>query len=105
MADDGVKGEGGVELEVPVTGGGGDKAGVSWVKCWLILAENGEVSVGESRKYVRLTLASGSRFCMADSDRLEACKVPTKAKIEGSSASFVLQTCSVFSILSTCSAF
>ena len=24
MADDGVKGEGGVELEVPVTGGGGD---------------------------------------------------------------------------------
>ena len=33
MADDGVKGEGGVELEVPVTGGGGDKAEVSRVKC------------------------------------------------------------------------
>ena len=33
MTDDGVKGEGGVELEVPVTGGGGDKAGVNRVKC------------------------------------------------------------------------
>ena len=47
--------------------------------------------MGESRKYVRLTLASGSRFGMGDSDGLEACKAPTEA-------SFVLQTCSAFSI-------
>ena len=54
MADDGVKGEGGVEFEVQVTGGGGDKAGVSRVKCWLILAEYGEVFVGESRNNIVL---------------------------------------------------
>ena len=61
MADDGV-GEGEVELEVAVAGGGGDKAGVSRVKVWLILAENGEVCVGECRKYLRLTLASSSKI-------------------------------------------
>ena len=37
--------------------------------------------MGESRKYLRLTLASGSRFGMGDWDRLESCKVPTEAKL------------------------
>ena len=39
-----------------------DKAGVGRVKCLL-------------------TLASDSRFGMADWDRLEACKVPTEGKL------------------------
>ena len=86
VADDGV-GEGEVELEVAVKGGSGDKAGVSRVNSSLILAENGEVCVGESRKYLRLTLASGSRFGMVDWDGLESCKVFTEAKIEGSTGS------------------
>ena len=43
--------------------------------------------MGESRKYLRLTLASGSRFGMVDWDGLEACKVFTEAKIEGSTGS------------------
>ena len=37
--------------------------------------------MGESRKYLRLTLSSGSRFGMGDWDRLEACKVPTEGKL------------------------
>ena len=37
--------------------------------------------MGESRKYLRLTLSSGSRFGMGDWDRLESCKVPTEAKL------------------------
>ena len=42
---------------------------------------------GESRKYLRLTLASGSRFGMVDWDGLESYKVFTEAKIEGSTGS------------------
>ena len=59
--------------------------------------------MGESRKYLRLTLASGSRFGMVDWDGLESCKVFTEAKIEGStgsSSSFAYSILSTFSSVS-----